>query len=126
VEELAWILVQIVAEAFGEVFLEVFLAGFKEAFGRTKPASLLAPLKYLALGAVLGGLSIWLYPSRAFRHRRIPGISLLIAPLVGGAVMWWWRQLRESTGHVVTSLATFWGGAALLFGYALVRLMWAR
>jgi hypothetical protein len=37
-----------------------------------------------------------------------------------------WGEYRRAGGHGTTNLATFLGGAALLFGYSLVRFLWAR
>ena len=120
------ILIQLVAEIFGEILLELGMAAFKDAFGRENRSPVLAAFGYLVLGAVAGGVSLWLYPERFLRPAIVPGLSVLVAPLAGGAVMHAWGEFRGARGHATTNLATFWGGAALLFSYSLARVLWAR
>jgi hypothetical protein len=77
------------------------------------------------LGAVVGGLSLFLWPTAFWKPGPIPGLSLILGPLGTGATMHVWGKSRRAGGHVTTNLATFAGGAAFAFGSALVRLLWA-
>lgn len=122
-------LVEIVAylliEVFGEILLELGLEAFKAATGRKNRHPALAAIGYFAFGAAAGALSLWLIPDHVFPRSARTGLSLLLAPLAGGAVMHAWGRFRRGRGHATSNLATFLGGASLLFGYALVRLLGA-
>ena len=125
-EILVELVVQLVLEVFGEILLEFGLEAFKGAFGRQNRSPRVATLGYLCLGAAIGVLSLWLLPERMLRPGPIPGLSVVIVPLIGGVVMHLWGSFRRSRGHSTTNLATFYGGAALLLSYCLVRVLWAR
>jgi hypothetical protein len=47
----------------------------------------------------------------------------VIAPLVVGAALHGFGIWRKRHGHSTTHLATFYGGAAFAFGYAITRLL---
>jgi hypothetical protein len=117
------IVLQLVLEVFGEFLLEVGLEAFKHTFGLATRRSTLVSFAYMVLGAALGGLSLLLIPGRFLAAGRIPGLSLVLSPIVGGYAMFVWGEYRRENGHEPTNLATFWGGAALLFGYALARFL---
>ena len=124
-EILLGLLLQLVFEVFGEILLELGLGAFKAVFERENRDPVVASLGYFLLGGALGGLSLWLFPGRFLRPGPIPGLSLVIAPLAGGTTMHLWGKYRRVRGHSTTNLATFHCGAALLFSYSLVRLLWA-
>ena len=113
-------------DVFGELLLELGIGAFQNAFGRPNRNPVVAAFGYLTLGAAIGGVSLWLHAERLLPRGSTPGFSLVIAPLIGGAAMHVWGRYRRSHGHTTTNLATFQGGAALLFGCALVRVLWAR
>jgi hypothetical protein len=125
VELLLELVLQVVIEVFGEVLLELGLGGLKAVFGRSNRSPVAASLGYLLLGGAAGLLSLWLAPGRYLRPGPVPGLSLIAAPLAGGLAMHAWGAYRRSRGHATTNLATFHGGASLLFGYYLVRVLWA-
>ncbi len=124
--EIVLALLQLFLEIFAEALLELGLSGLKEALGRANRNPLLAALGYLVVGGMVGGISIWLWPERLLRGGPVPGLSLLVSPLAGGAAMEAWGRFRRGRGHETTNLATFLGGAAFALGYAVVRLMWVR
>ena len=124
--EILLFFLQLLLEVFGEALLELGLTGLKEAFGRQNRNPYLAASGYFILGAVLGALSLWLWPQRVLRSGPIPGLSLLLSPLAGGAAMEAWGRFRRSRGHDTTNLATFVGGAAFTLGCAIIRFNWAK
>lgn len=124
--EILFLLLQLLFEVFGEIILELGLSGLKEAFGRENRSPILATLGYLLLGAIVGGLSILLWPMRIIGSSTIPGISLVAGPLAGGAAMEAWGRWRRKRGHDTTNLATFYGGGAFALAFAIVRLVWAK
>jgi hypothetical protein len=113
-------------DVLGEVLLELGIGAFQNTFHRENRSPAVATVGYLIVGAAIGGLSLWVHPARFLQRGTTPGFSLVVAPLVGGAAMHAWGHFRRRGGHPTTNLATFHGGAALLFGCALVRLLWAR
>jgi peptidoglycan/LPS O-acetylase OafA/YrhL len=123
VEEILVFFLELILELFGEVLLEGGLAALKDLFDRENRAPQLATFGYLLLGALVGGLFVWGYPQRLTPPSAYRGISLAVAPFAGGAVMEAWGALRRSRGHETTQLATWYGGAAFLFGLALVRFL---
>lgn len=124
--ELLFLLLQVLLEIFGEVLLELGFSGLKELFGRENRDPVLATIGYWILGAVMGGLSLLMWPQRLVRPGPIPGLSLVVGPVAVGFAMDAWGRYRRSSGHQTTNLATLYGGGAFAFGLALVRLVWAE
>ncbi len=122
-EEILWFVVQFVGELFGEVLLELVLATFKSAFDRPSRNPVLAAFGCLALGAAAGGVFVFAFPERLMAPAPRRGPSLVLAPLVGGAAMAAWGAFRRGRGHATSQLATWYGGAAFMFGVALVRFL---
>ncbi len=125
-EMLLELVLWLVVEVFGAILLELGLEAFKAASGRRSRHPALAAFGYLLFGAAAGAASVWLVPQHIFPRGRRPDLSVLVAPLVGGIVMHGWGEFRRARGHDTSNLATFYGGAALLLGYSLVRLLLAR
>lgn len=120
------LLVWLVVEVFGELVLEVVFAAFKDLFGRKNHHPVVASAGYLVLGAAIGGLTLWIHPERLLRAGPVPGLSVVLVPLAGGVVMHAWGRYQRANERTTTNLATFLGGASLLFAYSLVRFLWAR
>jgi len=118
--------IEVFGEAILQILLEAGLATAQEAAGRENRNPALATIGYCLFGAILGGLSIWLLPTRLVGTAPVSGISLVVSPVVMGIVMQLWGGLRRAQGHRTTNLATWYGGAAFAFGLALVRLVWLR
>ena len=121
-------LVGALLEIFGEAALEILFGLAAEA-----PAAAIERLKdagpaALAIGVAFGGagagLTSWVVPHRLIVTRpAIPGLSLVVAPLVTGFVMGFLgKQIRRS-GRWPSSVATFRGGVVFAFSMALVRFL---
>ena len=115
------ILFEFLLEIFGEILLELGIGAFKAAFERPGRSPIFATVGYLLLGLLLGGLSCLLMPYRVTREMAVPGLSLVVSPLLAGLVMHSWGQYRRRRGRVTTGLATFYGGGAFALGVALAR-----
>jgi hypothetical protein len=76
------------------------------------------------MGGLAGALTSLLWPTLILRPSPIPGISLLVSPLVSGLLMDRYGEWRERDGVQRSHLATFWGGALFAFSMALVRFLW--
>ena len=78
----------------------------------------------LLWGALAGGLASVQFPVKIFRGAApLPGISLVVAPLMAGTAMHWIGVWRRRSGRKGTALATFGGGALFAFGMAAVRFL---
>jgi hypothetical protein len=125
-EFLLEILLTIAAEGAADVALHAMgLPGVDEGGRRRGPLGL-ALLGYVVAGAILGALSVWLWPSRVVPPAPVPGLSLVFGPLMVGAAMHLWGRFLRERHHATTHLATFTGGAALAFTIALVRFVWIK
>jgi hypothetical protein len=112
-------LVMLLLEIFGEVLLDAGLS--RTGNGRTSGDGILTLLAWLFLGALGGLVSVWLLPDRILRPGPLPGLSLVLTPLIVGSAMQLWGDHRRAHGHSTTYLATFPGGAAFAWAWAAVR-----
>jgi hypothetical protein len=119
-EEIFWVIFEILFEMVGEVLLEIPRALFgslDEAAGN----ALFDAFAWFVVGALLGLLSGVALPERLLPRPRMPGLSLIAGPLASGLAMREWGSFRRSQGHTTGSLATFRGGGAFALGAALGR-----
>jgi len=108
-----------------ELLFEVGLRSMGESFRRhTRAHPVLAGIGIALWGALAGVLASLVWPARIFQTVVMRGSSLLISPLVTGAVMEQYGRWRDRQGTPRSHLATFWGGALFAFSMALVRFMW--
>ncbi|TAK06720.1 MAG: hypothetical protein EPO39_08170 [Candidatus Manganitrophaceae bacterium] len=124
------ILLQLVVEIFSQVLFEIVaelgLESLKAAFERPNRHPVLASLGYLLLGAVFGGVTLFVRRGKFFQPGPMPGLSLIVSPLCVGLIMEAWGRFRRDHGHTTTNLATFSGGAAFAFGTAIIRFLWTN
>lgn len=123
-------LIQLLLEALGDLLLqagveilaELGLESLENVFRPRRSANLvLATGGVMIIGAVLGLTSGLLLPGRVFPAAPVPGLSLVLAPVGMGITMHLFGQWRRARGGRPTFLATFPGGAAFAFSWALVR-----
>jgi hypothetical protein len=108
----------------GEVLVELGWRTAGEPFrqrGRAHPV--VAGLGLLLMGAAMGFLLSLAFPTRLISGTRVPGISLVLSPILAGLVMDRYGHWRESRGVEPSYSATFWGGAVFAFGMALARFL---
>jgi hypothetical protein len=82
-----------------------------------------ATLGFLVLGAILGGISVLVWPHRVVAPGPVPGLSVVLNPLAAGLAMHLWGGYRAAGGHATSSLATWYGGGALALGMSLMRFL---
>lgn len=71
----------------------------------------------------MGGLVTWVLPTRLLGTPAVPGASLVVSPLLNGALMHYYGAWKTRAGGRPSFAATFWGGAAFALGFAVVRLL---
>jgi hypothetical protein len=125
VEELLLALLEALLEGLVEALLEAALDALLES---TKQKGRIegwpVTVGVLLWGALAGFASALIFPHRLLGARSpVPGLSVLLAPLVAGTAMQWFGDWRRSRGRETTGLATFRGGALFAFGMALVRFL---
>jgi hypothetical protein len=130
VELFLWLL-QLVIEVlfYGglEILAEIGLSSSrKEAPSRPGDGWFFVVVGLFVIGAIVGLLSLLVWPDRVVSRGPVPGLSLVVAPAAVGGVMHFWGRYRASRGHVITTLATFAGGASVGLGTAVVRFLGAR
>lgn len=127
VEDLLAGLLGALAEIVGDFLLEVLFGLAAEALsaciGRLKQATPAVSAIGLAfVGAAAGLLSVWLVPHRLIVTRTsLPGVSLLLAPLVTGFAMGLLGKQLRRFGQHPSDIATFRGGVVFAFSMAVIR-----
>ena len=119
-EGLVELFCEVVLQALFEIAAEMAREGF-DAWQRRKPSPGPGTAGLLLWGAAAGALSSWLVPHRLFARGLIPGLSMLLAPLLAGVVMHWFGIWRRAQGRAPSTLATYRGGALFAFAMALIR-----
>jgi hypothetical protein len=133
-ELLGWLLepiFQAILEAFLEyvigALVDVILRGTKEAFKTTAIENpVLACVGYVFLGAVLGGLSLLVFPHPLVHPSRIHGINVIVSPVIAGVMMSLTGAILRRREKRTTRLESFGYGFALAFGVVLVRFLFTK
>jgi hypothetical protein len=120
-------LVDGLVEVIGELVIAVaaaiaveFMAYFFERKDSANPV--LASFGLLILAATSGLATSVALPQRVFpKVLPLPGISLILAPLCTGLLLYFFGEWRRGTGHEPSRLATWWGGGLFAFSMAVVR-----
>jgi hypothetical protein len=112
---------ELLLQIVGEVLVEGLIHGISGAGPRKAVNTIIALGFYLSLGALIGLLSLLIFPQSFVRSSRLPGISLIIIPLLAGLTMAGIGRIRRQQGHAVLRLDTFGYGFVFAFGMALMR-----
>lgn len=114
---------EIVMQLMAEVILELGYESVAEGFRRKRrrnPA--LAGIGLLLVGGLVGLVGSVMFPERMLPGTPVPGVSLVLSPLVVGSLMHLFGSWRRRQGREPSALATFWGGA--LFAFAMAGARW--
>jgi len=109
---------EFVAEAMTDLILRGLVAVF-DTSEFTNP--FVAYAGYVFLGGVSGGFSLLIFPRPLVHPSRIPGMSLLVSPLITGLAMWVLGAMVRKHGKKVMRIESFGYGFAFALGMALVR-----
>jgi len=87
---------------------------------------LLASIGYVLMGGVTGGLSLLLFPRPLFHPSRIPGLSVVISPVLAGGGMWMVGTALRKRNKKAMQIESFGYGLAFALGMAMVRFLFAK
>ena len=123
-------LFHILGEFFVQVLVEIFaelgLHGLREPFRQPKPLHPgFAAICYIGLGALLGWLSLYLFPSALIDSRIGRVANLVLTPLAAGAVMAAIGAWRLRRGKDTIRLDRFAYGYLFALAMGLVRFLYA-
>jgi len=126
-ELLLELLIEVVLPLVIEVFAELALHGLVR-FVRTNTVAriVVTALMYFGVGLAAGFFSLLIWPKAFARSSTLPGISLVITPLLGGMLMSYIAWLRVRTWDWTIRLETFAYGFLFAFPMALLRLLFAE
>jgi hypothetical protein len=126
------ILFEIVFQFIGELLLQIVfellaefgLRGVGEVF-RKKPNPWMASLGYVILGAIAGGISLWLFPKHLISGSSLQLLNLALTPVLSGSVMGALGHWRNARGQVLLRLDRFAYGYLFALTMALLRFQFA-
>ena len=116
-------LLQIVLEIGAEAGLRTLGEPFVD---REKRNPFLAALGYFVFGAMLGGLSLLVFPDSFVRSERFHGINVIITPVLAGLVMALIGRLRERKGQEILRLDSFAYGFIFALPMAIIRFLYTN
>jgi hypothetical protein len=115
---------EFVLQVLGEVFIEVGLHSLAEPF-RKEPKPWLAAVGYMVFGAVIGGLSLLVFPHYLVASKSLRVANAALSPIAAGlsmAIMGKWRARR---GQAVLRIDKFAYGYVFALAFGLVRFWFA-
>lgn len=115
---------ELVLQILGEVRLEIGLHSVAEPF-RRKPSPVLAAIGYAFFGAVIGGLSLLVFPNYLMANKSLRVANAALSPIVSGLSMAAIGKWRAKRGQAVLRIDKFAYGYVFALGFALVRFWFA-
>lgn len=111
--------------AAGELSIELLFRTIRAPFDdREDRNPVFAGMGYALFGLVVGGVSLLIFPNSFARSKSLPGISLLVTPVLCGLLMagvgWW----REQHGQKRIRLDSFLYGYIFALSMAVVRFLY--
>ncbi len=123
-EFLIEILGEFVLQFLGEVLLEVGLQALVAPF-RKESSAWLAALGYAVFGAVLGGLSLLVFPHYLVAAKSLRVANVALSPIAAGLGMAALGAWREKRGQVVLRIDRFSYGYVFALAFGLIRFWFA-
>lgn len=118
------LLAELLFQVLGEVLVELGLQSLAQPF-RKQPNVWLAVLGYALLGALLGALSLWLFPSHFTREGWPRLANLVFTPVIAGFAMTLLGRWRARRGDTVLRIDRFACGYLFALTVAVVRFNFA-
>ena len=120
-------------EIFGEFLLQILTETLAEAGLQSvaepfqmQPRPWLAALGYLLFGAVLGGMSLWLFPNYFMATKGLRIANAVLAPIVAGLCMAAIGAWRARRGQSVLRIDQFSYGYLFALAFGLMRFWFAQ
>jgi len=123
-EFLIEILGEFVLQFLGEVLLEVGLQALVAPF-RKESSAFLAAVGYAVFGAVLGALSLLVFPHYLMADKSLRVANAALSPIVAGMGMAAVGAWREKRGQVVLRIDRFSYGYVFALAFGLIRFWFA-
>jgi|SRR5215213_147634 len=122
------ILFEILLEALLPLIVELLAEPVLNKLGRIPLVSatarvIVTAILYFGAGLVAGFFSLLIFPKAFARNSTLPGISLVITPVLGGLLLSFIAWLRVRTNDWTIRLETFAYGFLFAFAMTLLRLL---
>ncbi len=124
IEFLLSFLGEFLLQIVGEVFLEVGLHSLAEPF-RREPKPWLAAIGYMVFGAIIGALSLLVFPHYLVASKGLRVANAALSPIAAGLSMALMGKWRARRGQAVLRIDKFAYGYLFALGFALVRFWFA-
>jgi hypothetical protein len=123
---LLWGLAELLLQLIFEALFELGLHTVREPFKRPKPNPWVATVGYVMLGAMAGGISLWIFPASLIPSPAGRIVNLVVTPFVAGGVMAAFGAWRRRRGEELLRLDRFAYGFLFALAMAVVRFSFAR
>lgn len=123
-EFLVELLLELVIQLFGELFVELGLRSVTAPF-RKESSPWLAAAGYACFGAVLGGVSLLVFPHHMVANVQWRLVNLGVTPMAAGACMSLLGAWRANRGQDLIRIDRFSYGYLFALCFGLVRFFWA-
>ena len=113
-------LIQVVLEGLVEMGFHSLVAPFQK-----EPDPWLAAIGYALLGSLVGGLSLFIFPTHMVSSHGLRLLNLIVVPVLVGAMMVLTGVWRAKQGKAVKRLDRFSYGYIFALSLGLMRFTWA-
>ena len=113
-------LIQVVLEGLVEMGFHSLVAPFQK-----EPDPWLAAIGYALLGSLVGGLSLFVFPTHMVSSHGLRLLNLIVVPVLVGAMMVLTGVWRAKQGQAVKRLDRFSYGYIFALSLGLMRFTWA-
>ncbi len=120
------VILEVLVQVAGESLFESGLYGVRQVFKRAPASPAAAAVGYLVFGAIVGALSLWIFPKLFIDAAWVRWVNLGLSPIVAGVAMATIGRLRQRLGQTSVSLDTFLNAFLFAFAMAAVRLVWGH
>ena len=121
------ILLELVLPLFAELLAELALHQLGQIpWIRKTGRVVLTAIMYFGVGLVAGFISILIFPKAFARSSTLPGISLVITPILGGVLMSYIAWFRVRTWDWTIRLETFAYGFLFAFAMTWLRFLFTQ
>ena len=126
-EILFQILLEVVLPLLAEIFADAALNKVNRIVSKYEAVRVvLTAIMYFGAGLVAGFFSLLIFPAAFARSTRLPGVSIVITPVLGGIMLSYIAWLRVRTLDWTIRLETFTYGFLFAFAMTLLRLLFTK